>query len=93
MRRGARGREGTARLTVHSAQQCWQPTNNVNHDVGRACRMQPLETREQRPNENRVFFPSSPVVNRFYPPAQWTVRFKEQTLLPLHREMNDFCGI
>lgn len=64
--------------TVQPAQQCWQPTNNVNHDVGRACRMQPLETREQTPERKwRIFFPF-PVVNRFLPrpnSAQWTVRF------------------
>lgn len=63
MRPGTRGRG--VRLDS-PAQQCWQPTNNVNHDVGRACRMQPLETREQTSERKSRIFPS-PVVNRFLP--------------------------
>lgn len=47
-----------ASLGVYEAQQCWLVANNVNHDVERACRTQPLETRERlaSSNPNHTYF-------------------------------------
>lgn len=46
-------RQGIASSGVYQARQCWPVANNVNHDVERACRTQPLETRERVASDER----------------------------------------
>lgn len=91
--RGEEARGYRLDSTVQPAQQCWQPTNNVNHDVGRACRMQPLETREQTPERKwRIFFPLPCCQSLFTPSKLCPMNCPIRTnVAPLRRK--DFCGI